>query len=383
MRVAFLAPEFIPAIGGVGTYSIELVKRLSNDVEIHLFTPYRGYDIKRYLDKKVVVHYIGEANGDFFYNLKFQLGLFFRFPKLHKKYRFDLVHAANLVHMPDIFLKLRRLKIPTITTIHTTLKSQTHCNDGRMWRYSSTAERCTNLFYPVIKILEKFYIARTKNMIAVSQWIKDLVNTKNKNVKVIHNGINVNKFSHGKPGFFDFGDRQVVLFSGRLLGIKGLNLLINSAKEVLKEKDCLFVIAGGGNIDYWKKKAQSDRIIFLGKMPLSAMPHLYYHADIFVLPSYGDSFPLTLLEAMASETAVIASNAGGIPEIISNNYNGLLFNVGDYNTLVNSIIKLLRYSKLRNRLSKNAKETVSEKFNIDLMANKTLKFYKEVSGCDS
>ena len=80
MKIAFLAPEFLPAWGGVGTYSAELVKGLCSydDLDIHVITPKRGVDyklskIEKYFDGKITFHNISTANDSFFYNLKFQL----------------------------------------------------------------------------------------------------------------------------------------------------------------------------------------------------------------------------------------------------------------------------------------------------------------------
>src|SRR3989344_1838590 len=112
MRVAFLAPEFYPPIGGVGTYSLLLVKELSRmrGIDLHVFTPRRGdnYDPEKVLDffnNKINLHNISEAKDTFAYNFHFQKAIGSLFGKYNERYHFDLIHSANLVHMPDIFLK--------------------------------------------------------------------------------------------------------------------------------------------------------------------------------------------------------------------------------------------------------------------------------------
>ena len=131
MKVAFLAPEFLPPRGGVGVYSVSLVKELSKnkDLEIHVIAPKRGKSytkerILKYFDNRIKLHLITEAKGTVLYNLWFQLKLFHEFRLLHKKYDFDLVNCANLVHMPDIFLMLEGHRMPHLVTAHTTIKGQ-------------------------------------------------------------------------------------------------------------------------------------------------------------------------------------------------------------------------------------------------------------------
>ena len=131
MKLAFLAPELFPPIGGVGIYSVHLVKELSKqeDMDIHVFTPARGedYDKERvlaYFGNRIHLHNISTANDDFRYNFAFQYKIFRELPRYHREHRFDLIHSANLVHMPDIYLKFKRLDVPSIVTVHTTIKGQ-------------------------------------------------------------------------------------------------------------------------------------------------------------------------------------------------------------------------------------------------------------------
>ena len=78
MRLAFLAPEFLPPLGGVGIYSVNLIKELSKykDMDIHVFTPSRGEDYNRekvldYFEHRIKLHNISNASDDFVYNLAF------------------------------------------------------------------------------------------------------------------------------------------------------------------------------------------------------------------------------------------------------------------------------------------------------------------------
>jgi L-malate glycosyltransferase len=394
MKLAFLAPEFLPTWGGVGTYSAELVRNLcrDSDIEVHVITPRRGpsYNkskILEYFDNKVFIHNISNANDGFFYNFYFQLSLLKNFSRLDRKYKFDLVHAANLVHMPDIYLKLQGLKIPSLTTIHTTLRSQSHLNGQIRLKNrfrKSTVERLTFLSYPYIKFLEKKYLARTRSFIAVSNWITQFV--PDSNIKVIHNGIDTRKFSSGNKQADDFGflediNKPIVLYSGRLLAMKGLSTLIRSMKEVLIKHDIYFVFAGSGNIKQWEaqlKGVPKRNYSFLSYVEYEKMHALYAKSDIFVLPSYTESFPLTILEAMASGVPAVASKVGGIPEMIDDGVDGILVEPGNSEQLAEGIVNLLTSKALRTNIARNARKKVKEKFDSRIMAASTKKFYEEV-----
>ena len=365
-------------------------------MEIHVITPKRGisYDsskISEFFNDKIHIHNISNANDGFFYNFYFQLSLLKNFNALNKEYKFDMIHAANLVHMPDIYLKFQQLKIPSLTTVHTTLKSQSHLN-GQV-KLSDNAvkktavEKLTSLYYPFIEFLEKAYIRRTKNFIAVSNWVRGFIKENSgKEIRLIYNGVDVDKFSPKPKKSNEFGflkdiNKPIILFSGRLLALKGLSTLISSMKKVLKKEDLYFVFAGPGNIKQWEnqlKGVKKSNYKFLGYVEYEKIHCLYPMSDIFVLPSYTESFPLTVMEAMSSGLPVIASNVGGVPEMVENNKDGILTEAGNEDQLTRNIINLLNDDKLRKKISINARKKVVKKFNSEIMAIKTKKFYEEV-----
>ncbi len=404
MRVAFLAPEFLPALGGVGTYSVELVKNLSKsrDIEVHVITPSRGRDydkdkVMEYFNDRIEVHNISRADDSFFYNFSFQLAVLRDFGRLKKENKFDIVHSANLVHMPDIFLKFGKMDIPSLTTVHTTLKSQSHAGGSVRLEGAgkkSAVERMTSLAYPYISMMERKYLRETDNLIAVSDWVKGFVMgvSSPKNLEVIPNGVDIERFSplarsQDEKRFWEdkLGEsgRPVVLFCGRLMALKGLKTLIESMKDVLAEEDAYFVFAGPGDKEPWEKMIGSLGInnknyLFLGQVGHDRIPSLYRKADIFVLPSFTESCPLTVIEAMATGLPVVASEVGGMSELISDGKDGLLVRPGDPAQLAERIISLLGDRRLRKRLGARARAKTEERFSSEVMARKTREYYEKV-----
>jgi glycosyltransferase involved in cell wall biosynthesis len=108
------------------------------------------------------------------------------------------------------------------------------------------------------------------------------------------------------------------------------------------------------------------------------MPYLYNLADAFVLPSYSESFPMTVLEAMSCKLPVIATDVGGIPEMIDSNRNGLLFQPGNPKGLSASLHKVLGDRKFAARLGENARAKVCSELSATKMASSTAEMYRKV-----
>jgi glycosyltransferase involved in cell wall biosynthesis len=376
MRLAFIAPEFLPTWGGLGPYSVELIKNLcKHTIDIHLLTPRRGknYDVQRVLDyftHGITIHTVSTANDYFFYNIKFQLALAGRFFNLHRIHHFDIVHVSNLVNMPDFFLKILSAPIPTVTTVHSTLRSQSHIEGITKLRGDSrgVTEKLTARFYPLLQCLEQLYLRKSSHLIAVSEWVTQFLPDKLRNTTtIIHNGVDINRFSpehRNAVGHFPLIEeikKPIVLYTGRLLALKGLGVLVQSMKRVLKNRKAHFVIAGTGDISRWKRMLSDvpvDCYTFLGYVDYERINYLYAYADIFVLPSLTESFPLVLLEAMASGVPVIASRVGGVPEMIEHLSNGVLVEPRNPHALADSIELLLDKPALRKKLSKKARSRV-------------------------
>lgn len=395
IKLAFLAPEFLPTWGGVGIYSVNLIKELSKgeDMEIHVLTPERGKDynkekILKYFNNRIYIHNISKANDTFFYNFTFQLAVLKNFEKLHKKYNFDLIHSANLVHMPDIWLKFRKQKIPSIVTIHTTIKGQVSgfLQSNKNFFNMANSEKMSILAYPYISILERYYLKTTENLLTVSKkfasYLKEIF--PHKNIEATYNGIDAEIFNYNKiEGYGKFkcleGKKRIVLYAGRLITQKGIKLFI----KLMKEIDVHFVIAGTGNEKFFlrlvkKNNIDPNRYTFLGAVNNSDLPWLYKSANVFVLPSYYENFPISLLEAMAMKTACLTSNAGAIEEIIENGKNGFIFQIGDYEGMKWLIVKLLKDEELRQKIAQEGYKKVLNNFTAEKMANKTYNFYKKI-----
>jgi glycosyltransferase involved in cell wall biosynthesis len=400
MRVAFLAPEFLPPLGGVGTYSVNLVKELSKyeDLDIHVFTPARGNDYDResvlaYFDHRIKLHNISIAMDDFVYNLAFQRRVFRELPKYHQQYKYDLIHAANLVNMPDIFLKFRSLHVPAVTTVHTTIKGQVQgfLNTSKNPFSLAHSEKWSLAAYPLISFLEWIYLGKSEYFVTVSHKSAEIMRQDyhfKGVIEPIYNGIDFELYDHKRAGdpYQKFpelkGKGPIVLYAGRLIAQKGLNLFAEAIGQ-LEDTDTHFVFTGRGSSQLLfhtlqKYRVPKERYTYLGFVPGDVLPSVYKLSSIFVLPSFYENFPFSLLEAMAMKVPCVASDVGAIDEIIEDNKNGLLFPPGDLESLVNHIRTLLQDELRRQQMGEAGYKKVVNQFTSTRMAEKHREFYQRV-----
>jgi glycosyltransferase involved in cell wall biosynthesis len=101
--------------------------------------------------------------------------------------------------------------------------------------------------------------------------------------------------------------------------------------------------------------------------------------DIFVLPSLTEGLPMALLEAMAAKLPVIASSVGAIPDIITNNVNGVLVKPGSEQELETALIFMLEDRQRRKVMALHGYEKVRDEFSSERMANEYLKIYQDLT----
>lgn len=199
--------------------------------------------------------------------------------------------------------------------------------------------------------------------------------------KVIPNGINcTEEFSNA---LFDRAavrrelgigeDERAVFFVGRLSEEKNPDVFLNAAREVLRtEKKVKFFIIGDGpmraKIEDILRELPANQVTDLGYQ--SEVARYLSAADIFVLPSAVEGFPLSILEAMAMGVAVIASRVGAIPDVIQDDVNGYVVTPGSVKEVTAKIKYLVNNAKVLDSIKKNNRKAVEDKYsNKKLGAN--------------
>lgn len=198
--------------------------------------------------------------------------------------------------------------------------------------------------------------------------------------ELIANGIDTNRFCPDAPDLraeFGLTGNLVIGTVTRLVPGKGLELLIDAFREI-RNPEARLLIAGAGPLDAaLKQQASADsRIVFTGAR--ADMPSVYATLDVFVLASFDEGMPMTVLESMSAGRAVIATSVGAIPQVIQDNANGRLIPPRDRQALVDALQALGADPHLRHRYGQAARATIEQKFSAQAMARQYLSHYQQI-----
>ncbi|MFH0907073.1 MAG: glycosyltransferase family 4 protein [bacterium] len=219
-------------------------------------------------------------------------------------------------------------------------------------------------------------------VIVPSQYLRKIVATwgvDNAKIKVIYNAVKKNPFISSKDR-----DNNLILSIGRLVSWKGFDVLIGLMPELLKiNPDFKLVILGSGpeqdNLNNLINKLGLQEKVFISHQSHESVLDYLVRAGIFVLNTDYEGLSHTILEAMQAGTPVAASNIGGNPELIQDNYNGFLFEYNNKEQIKNVILKIYQNSAIKERFNTNSKK-VSKKFVFNKMIQDTLIFLRELCG---
>jgi glycosyltransferase involved in cell wall biosynthesis len=205
-------------------------------------------------------------------------------------------------------------------------------------------------------------------------------------IKTVYNGINIpNIFENCGKLRMELNIPAGVPLLGmiaRLVPEKGHEYAIKAMPEILRRfPDARLVLVGDGPSrtyleDLCERVGVKERVIFLGFR--KDVEKIAIDFDVILMPSLSEGLPLALLESMALGKPVVASEVGGIPEVIKDGINGVLVPPGDAGALAEKIVGLLISDKLRENLGKNARHTILSQFTARTMAEKTFRIYDEL-----
>ena len=147
----------------------------------------------------------------------------------------------------------------------------------------------------------------------------------------------------------------LILCPVRLERYKGVDVLLRALPPGAK-----LVIAGDGSERQSLERLATPNVVFAGAVRPAAMPDQFARAEVVVLPSRAEGLPVALLEAMAAAKPIVATTAGGVPELIRHRENGLLVPPGDPQAMQEALTEMLKDSELRDRLGAAARRTFDE-----------------------
>jgi glycosyltransferase involved in cell wall biosynthesis len=184
-------------------------------------------------------------------------------------------------------------------------------------------------------------------------------------------------------------ESPVILYTGRLAVVKGTTPLLEAVPRVRRLcPSARFVLAGPWQMpdspENWglRKGGLPGRegVSWLGHVPWQGLIDWYRRATVFVMPSMYETFGISCLEAMAFGLAVVATRAGGLPEVVEDGVTGLLVPPGDAPALAGAVHRLLADPALRRRLGEAGRERVLSTFTAERVVRATVPVYERARG---
>jgi glycosyltransferase involved in cell wall biosynthesis len=212
------------------------------------------------------------------------------------------------------------------------------------------------------------------------------------NLVVVMNGADLRRFSPQPPDSAEasaFGP-QMVFACRQLFPRKGIRVLIEAtAKLISKYPKLKLIIAGDGFERPALEKLSrelgiADRTTFLGWMPNKELPPYFRGCAVSVIPSLEEGFGIPAAEAMGCEAPVVATDAGGLPEVVADGVTGLIVPKGNADALAAAMDRLLGDPQLRQRMGKAGRQRALERFDWDRSVEKfELAYRKALSQAQS
>jgi len=385
MRVLHLSWEFPPRIiGGLASHLFDLSRALTRrGVETHVVTcNFPGAKEYENMEGVNVHRFEAYAAGDSF------LSWALRMQKNMERKGCDLISlikGVDIIHAHDWLsgvagIGLKHLyKKPLITTMHST-------EYGRRNGIHNDLQAC-------IHEIESWLCYESWRIIACSYYMRDHVSwcfrTPENKVCVVPNGVDVTKFNFSFNYWeirnrFAHASEKILLFVGRLVPEKGLDVLIKALPIILGNGvDAKIVVVGEGpQRDECQRLANDyglgNKVLFTGHIDDWTLRALYRVADIAIVPSRFEPFGIVALEAMAAHCPLVASAVGGLNEIVDHEGTGLKAPPNNPEALALAILRIIRDVGFKDWMINNAYQKCLWNYNWDKIAEWTTGVYEAV-----
>jgi len=292
----------------------------------------------------------------------------------------DVFHAHDWL-VADAGIGLKHVfRRPLLTTIHSTEIGR---RNGIHFDYEKMIHETEAwLTYEAWRV-----ICCSDYMVSHVRWAFGLPEDK---LVMVPNGVNAEAYSKADRndlnqfrGKFALPEEKIVLFVGRLVYEKGVHVLVNAIPKVLEKANAKFIIVGNG---YMKEQLSSlvknvglaHKVLFTGFVDDETLRRLQKCADVSVVPSLFEPFGIVALEAMAAKSPLVASDTGGLSEIVEHDVTGVKVYANNPDSLAWGITKVLQDETYANQIRRNAYEKVREKYDWNKIAQQTKTVYEAV-----
>ena len=326
---------------------LELKKRNHNVLAVSLYGD-RTKITDRLLNSEIEVRFLNKKKG-------LDISIFEKLHRIIIEFRPDVIHT-HLYALKYAAIARGWSKIPVIHTLH-----------------SIAEKECSHIDKKINRVLYNYF-----NVIPVS-----LSSDIQKSVyslyglhysPVIYNGIDLRRCQ--EKDSYCLHDPIKIIHVGRFEDVKNHALIVQVAKRLRSRSICFELIGEGSLLDVIKGEVASmgleDKFCFAGTTE-NVFPRLT-SSDVFVLPSKFEGMPMTIIEAMGTGLPIIASNVGGVNEMIVNNESGVLIQPTS-DDLYEAILRVLNDDSFREKIGRKAFDN-SKKFSVENMALEYEKLYQ-------
>jgi N-acetyl-alpha-D-glucosaminyl L-malate synthase BshA len=354
--------------GGSGVVATELGLALARrGYEVHFIAHRLPFRLREF-SSNLYFHEATPAAYPVFEQAPYNLALTTKMVEVAENYGLDLLHVHYAMPFAASAYLARQLMRPRQLGVVTTL----HGTDITVVGVEPAFFRVT-----------KFSIESSDRVTAVSRFLKERAEESfgiTRPIEVIYNFVDPKVFAPRKRTALRLAPPQtkVVMHASNFRPVKNIPAVIRVFAEVRARLSAKLVMVGDG-----PEKAAAEHlarelgvardVLFLGNQ--DCMEELLPLADIFLLPSSSESFGLVALEAMSAEVPVVASNIGGLPEVVEHGVTGFLHPPDNLAGFVASTLRLLTHERLRRTMGRRGRRAARERFDVDDMVDRYIRVY--------
>jgi len=366
-KIRIAHPTAALHVGGKENGMVNLVNAMSADIfENYIFAFKRGGVLRQRINPRQcqVIELGTRMGGDF----RIYLRLFQHFRRHH----FHIVHTRSWSSLLEGMIAAKLCHVPVLVHgEHGLIKDDTRIHTWVQRRFWGMADQVMC----VSEALRESLVAR--------------IGFPRERIRVIKNGVELERFNlqvdrHALKTSLDIPPEAPVFGSiGRLVPVKDYATLIKAAKVVLAELPAAHLIFVGDGPLREELSALAQQLEIAPQVHFlnwrKDVPALMHILDVFVLSSISEGMSNSILEAMCSGTAVVATNVGGNPELVVNKETGLLVPAQDAQQMGRAILSLLLDAKRRRAMGAAGRRRIEEHFSLQVMVRNYEKMYLEIA----
>ena len=363
-----------PTYGGSGAVATELgIALAARGHEVHFISYRQPFHLPSFLPR-VFFHEVQVGTYPLFEYPPYDLALAVQMHEVVKMHGVEVLHChyaiphATSAWIAREMLRAEHSNVAVVTTLHgtdITLVGQD----------------------PSFHAITKFSIEKSDRITAVSEYLRaetfNAFHCTGCRVGVIPNFIDpavYDRSLYSRSELLPFaGDRRVLMHISNFRAVKRVRDVVRIFAKVAAETPSVLVMVGDGPErpaaeDEARALGVTNSVFFLGK--IETVAPLLASADVFLLPTSSESFGLSALEAMASGVPVVGSDSGGLPEVVTNGVTGLLYPVGDVDSMAAGVLSIITHPSRQADMGAAGAEDARKRFALDTVVSQYEELYR-------